>query len=48
MKTLDFKNKEAYRKYNAYRFIHGDYHVGGTHPDVLIGGKKHKVHHLTK
>ena len=43
MPTEKFKSKEAYRKWNAYRHIHG---IPAPHLDkVTIGGKIHKVKH---
>lgn len=41
-----FKSKEAYRKWSAYRHIHG---IPAPHlKDVVVGGKKHKVKHSKK
>jgi hypothetical protein len=41
--TLNFKNKEAFRRYNAFRFING---IPTKHKQkVLIAGKVHKVQH---
>lgn len=43
MPVEKFKNKEAYRKWNAYRHIHD---IPAPHLDkVTIGGKTHKVKH---
>jgi len=42
-KEYHFKDSESYRKFNAYRFIHGV--NKGTHAKVFIHGKKHKVMH---
>jgi len=44
--TLHFKNKEAYRKYNAFRYIHGVNE--GEHQRVYIGGVLHHVEHERK
>lgn len=45
MPTENFKSKEAYRKSRAYTHIHGI----PTHAEsVVVGGKKHKVHHRSK
>ena len=45
-KTLHFKNKEEYRKWNAYRNIYGEKHPKGEpYPKVVIHGKPHKVKH---
>lgn len=48
-KTLHFKSKGAYRRYNAYRFIHlgkrGGHKKGKRYPKVTIKGKRHKVKH---
>lgn len=42
MPTEHFKDKEAYRKYNAYTHMHGI----KTHiKTAIIGGKAHKVEH---
>jgi hypothetical protein len=38
-----FKSKNAYRKWNAYRHIHGIPAPNLKH--VTIGGKRHKVKH---
>ena len=43
---LKFKNKEAYRRWNAYRFIHGV--AKGGHEQVYLHGKKHHVHHALR
>lgn len=41
--TLRFKSKEAFRKFNAYRFIHG---IPTKHRQkVIIAGKVHRVKH---
>ncbi len=46
---MHFKSKEAYRKYNSYRFIHlgpkGGHHQGELYPGVKIHGKTHRVKH---
>lgn len=47
MKTLHFKSPEAYRKWNAYRYVHGIRHPKGHHyPKVAISGHAHKVWHV--
>jgi hypothetical protein len=38
-----FKNKEAYRKWTAYRHIHGI--AAPNLKEVIVGGKRHKVQH---
>lgn len=38
-----FKSKEAYRKFNAYRHIHGI--PAPNLREVEIGGRTHKVEH---
>lgn len=44
--TLHFKNHEAFRKWNAYRNIHGIKHKPGTaYPNVIIAGHERKVRH---
>lgn len=46
MPTERFKSKEAYRKWTAYRHIHG---IKAPHlRAVKIRGKKHKVNHKRK
>jgi len=42
-KALHFKSKQAYMKWNSFRFIHG-VNKGGHNP-VFIHGMKHKVMH---
>jgi len=43
MPTERFKDKEAYRRWNAYRHIHG---IKAPHlRDVVVGGKRHKFKH---
>lgn len=44
--VLHFKSKEAYRKWNAYRFMHGK--AKGTRQKVFLHGKLHKVNFTTK
>jgi hypothetical protein len=41
--VLHFQNKEKYRKWNAYRHIHGK--AEGGRQKVVIHGRTHKVHH---
>jgi len=43
--TEHFKSKEAYRKYRAYVHIHG---IPTHAKDVVVAGRKHKVHHSKK
>jgi len=43
--TEHFKSKEAYRKYRAYTHIHG---IQTHAKDVVVAGRKHKVHHSKK
>ena len=43
MPTEHFKSKEAYRKSNAYRHIHGI--PAPNRESVVVAGKKHKVKH---
>ena len=46
MPTENFKSKEAYRKWSAYRHIHG---IDAPHlKRVCIKGKCHKVKHSDK
>ena len=42
MPTEFFKSKEKYRKWNAYRHIHG---IKSRATDVVVGGKRHTVKH---
>jgi hypothetical protein len=42
--VLRFKNAEAFRKYNAYRFIHGV--KTKHHQKVILGSRVHKVKHF--
>ena len=43
MPVEHFRNKQAYRKWNAYRHIHG---IKAPHlKEVVVGGKRHKVKH---
>jgi hypothetical protein len=47
-KTLKFKSKETYRKFNAYTHIHGvnkKHRKTSKFPTVTIHGKQHKVTH---
>lgn len=40
--TEHFKSPESYRKYRAYTHIHGI----KTHArDVIVAGRRHRVHH---
>ena len=45
MPTERFKDEESYRKYRAYTHIHG---IPTHAKDVVVGGRKHKVHHSRK
>lgn len=41
-----FKSKNSYRKWNAYRHMHG---IPAPHlKAVVVGGKAHKVKHTNK
>lgn len=41
--TEHFKDKESYRKWTAYRHIHG---IDAPNlKDVVVGGKRHRVKH---
>jgi len=43
MPTEHFKSANAYRKWNAYRHIHG---IPAPHlKTAIVAGKPHKVHH---
>ena len=46
MPTERFKSKEAYRRWTAYRHIHG-IEAPNLH-EVVVGGKRHKVKHSRK
>lgn len=41
--VLHFKSKEGYRKWNAYRFLHGV--AKGGRQKVIIAGHTHRVKH---
>lgn len=43
--TEHFKSEEAYRKYRAYKHIHG---IPSHAKDVVVAGKRHKVKHGKK
>jgi hypothetical protein len=45
MPTERFRSKEAYRKWRAYRHIHG---IKSRASRVVVGGKAHKVNHTKK
>lgn len=46
MPTEHFKDAESYRRFNAFRHIHG---IKAPHlKTVIVGGKKHKVKHAGK
>jgi hypothetical protein len=46
MPTEHFKSEEAYRKWNAYRHIHG---IKAPHlKTAVVAGKRHKVQHTRK
>jgi len=42
MPLRHFKSKEGYRKYRAYRHIHG---IKSRSKEVVVAGKKHKIDH---
>jgi hypothetical protein len=43
--TEHFQSKEKYRRYNAYKHMHG---IPSHAKDVVVAGKKHKVKHSGK
>ena len=43
MPTEHFKSKEAYRKFNAYRHIHGI--PAPKRTTAIVAGKAHKIQH---
>ena len=46
---VNFKNKEAYRKWLAYNYIHNKKEMQkAPNKTVYIRGKKHKVEHKRK
>ena len=46
MPTEHFKTKEAYRKFNAYRHMHG---IPAPHlKTAVVAGKPHRVQHTKK
>jgi len=44
-KTLNFKSKEAYRKWLAHGHIHGEFKKTPGNRRIKIRGKVHKVKH---
>ena len=45
-KTLNFKSKQAYKKWLAYNYIHNRKKMGRKpHKRIKIRGRKHKVKH---
>jgi len=48
IKKMNFRSKEAYRKWLAYGHIHGIFEEVPGHVDVYIRGKPHKVKHSRK
>lgn len=45
MPVEHFKSPEAYRKWRAYRHIHG---IPSRAKEVVVGGKRHTVKHSEK
>jgi len=46
-KVMNFKSKEAYRKWLAYGHIHGLFKAKGS-VSIKIRGKSHRVKHARK
>ena len=46
-KKMNFRSKEAYRKWLAYGHIHGHFKRTPGHVKVYIRGRPHKVKHST-
>ena len=44
-RRMNFRSKEAYRKWLAYGHIHGVFRKTPGHVNVFIRGKPHKVRH---
>jgi len=45
-KSMNFRSKEAYRKWLAYGHIHGIFRRTPGHVRVYIRGKPHRVKHV--
>jgi hypothetical protein len=45
IKEMNFKSKEAYRKWLAYGHMHGVFKKAPGHVRVKIRGKPHRVKH---
>ena len=45
-KKMNFRSKEAYRKWLAYGHIHGVFAKTPGHVKVYIRGRPHKVKHV--
>ncbi|RLI40009.1 hypothetical protein DRO64_09690 [Candidatus Bathyarchaeota archaeon] len=45
-KRMNFRSKEAYRKWLAYGHIHGVFAKTPGHVKVYIRGRPHKVKHV--
>ena len=45
-KKMNFRSKEAYRKWLAYGHIHGHFKRTPGHVKVFIRGRPHKVKHV--
>ena len=45
-KRMNFRSKEAYRKWLAYGHIHGLFRKTPGHVKVYIRGRPHKVKHV--
>jgi len=45
-KRMNFRSKEAYRKWLAYGHIHGIFAKTPGHVKVFIRGRPHKVKHV--
>ena len=45
-RRMNFRSKEAYRKWLAYGHIHGLFRKAPGHVKVYIRGRPHKVKHV--
>ena len=48
IKVMNFRSKEAYRKWLAYGHIHGVFKKARGHVRVKIRGRPHKVKHTRR
>jgi len=48
IRKMNFRSKEAYRKWCAYGHIHGIFERTPGHVKIYIRGRPHKVQHSRK